>query len=125
LWASALLWVTLRGQGLPALLSLDHDPLFTFQRWQANLRLLEIEAIQTVPYAPVSHPFIECLIGTLRREYLDHCFFWNQHDLEKKLALLQPVAYAPRLGGRHAAGKGGRSKARTCQPSQLHLAVAL
>jgi putative transposase len=74
------------GQGLPARLSLDHDPLFTFQRWQANLRLLEIEAIQTVPYAPVSHPFIERLIGTLRREYLDHCFFWNQHDLEKKLA---------------------------------------
>src|ERR1017187_6493470 len=74
------------GQGLPARLSLNHDPLFTFQRWQANLRLLEIEAIQTVPYAPVSHPFIERLIGTLRREYLDHCFFWNQHDLEKKLA---------------------------------------
>ena len=74
------------GQGLPARLSLDHDPLFTFQRWQANLRLLEIEAIQTVPYAPVSHPFVERLIGTLRREYLDHCFCWNQHDLEKKLA---------------------------------------
>ena len=56
------------GQGLPARLSLDHDPLFTFQRWQANLRILEIEEIQTVPYAPVSHPFIERFIGTLAPE---------------------------------------------------------
>ena len=25
---------------------------------------------ETVPYAPLSHPFVERLIGTLRREYL-------------------------------------------------------
>jgi hypothetical protein len=30
------------GQGLPVRLSLDHDPLFQFQRWQANLRILGI-----------------------------------------------------------------------------------
>ena len=28
------------GQALPVRLSLDHDPLFEFQRWQANLRIL-------------------------------------------------------------------------------------
>ena len=27
------------GQGLPARLSTDHDPLFQFLRWQANLRI--------------------------------------------------------------------------------------
>src|ERR1700738_1762786 len=27
-------------------------------------------------HAPVSHPFIERLIGTIRREYLDRMFFW-------------------------------------------------
>ena len=27
-----------------------------------------------MPYAPMSHPFIERLIGTIRREYLDHTF---------------------------------------------------
>jgi len=26
------------GQGLPCRLSIDHDPLFEFERWQANLR---------------------------------------------------------------------------------------
>jgi putative transposase len=72
------------GQGLPGRLSLHHDPLFGFARWQANLRILEVEPIKTVPYVPRSHPFIERLIGTIRREYLDRCFFWNAHDLEKK-----------------------------------------
>jgi transposase InsO family protein len=74
------------GQSLPVRLSLDHDPLFRFQQWQANLRILEVAAIQTVPYAPVSYPFVERLIGTLRREYLDWVLFWSLRDLEQKLA---------------------------------------
>jgi putative transposase len=66
-------------------LSTDHDPLFRFHRWLANLRVLEIEEIKSAPYAPVSHPFVERLIGTIRREYLDHTFFWNAADLARKL----------------------------------------
>jgi transposase InsO family protein len=77
------------GQGLPVRLSFDHDPLFQFQRWQANLRVLGIEAIPTVPGVPVSHPFVERLIRTIRQEYLDHLFFWNAADLERKLELFQ------------------------------------
>jgi transposase InsO family protein len=65
------------GERLPKHLSTDHDPLFRFHRWLANLRVLEIDEIKSVPYAPVSHPFVERLIGTIRREYLDRMFFWN------------------------------------------------
>jgi putative transposase len=70
---------------LPKRVSTDHDPLFRFHRWLANLRVLEIDEIKSVPNVPVSHPFIERLIGTLRREYLDRIFFWNALDLERKL----------------------------------------
>ena len=71
--------------GLPRYLSSDHDPPFTFHRWQANLRVLDIDEIKSVHYVPLSHPFIERLIGTIRREYLDHVLFWNQFDLQRKL----------------------------------------
>jgi hypothetical protein len=43
------------------------------------------EEIKTVPYVPLSHPFVEKLIGTHRREHLDHTLFWTTADLENKL----------------------------------------
>ena len=70
---------------IPQRLSSDNDPLFRYHQWQANLRILDIEEIKSVPYAPTSHPFIERLIGTIRREYLDRLLFWNSSDLEGKL----------------------------------------
>jgi transposase InsO family protein len=73
-------------QPCPSRLSTDHDPLFRFHRWLANLRVLDTEEIKAVPCVPVSHPFIERLIGTVRREYLDRLFFWNSVDLTRKLA---------------------------------------
>ena len=76
----------IRGQRwLPKYLSSDHDPLYKFHPWQANLRILEVTEIKTVPYVPLSHPFVERLIGTIRREYLDHMLFWTIADLENKL----------------------------------------
>lgn len=70
---------------LPKYLSSDNDPLFEFYRWKANLRILEVEEVKTIPYAPISHPFVERLIGTIRRELLDRSLFWNSLDLQWKL----------------------------------------
>jgi putative transposase len=71
--------------GSPKYLSSDNDPLFQYHRWQANLRILEIQEIKSIPYVPLSHPFVERLIGTVRREFLDQTLFWNASDLERKL----------------------------------------
>src|SRR2546425_11069705 len=38
--------------------------------------------------APPS-PFVERLIGTVRREYLDQTLFWTAADLEEKLRVFQ------------------------------------
>jgi len=74
-----------RGQPAPKYLSSDNDPLFRFHQWQANLRILEVQEIKTVPYVPLSHPFVERLIGTIRRECLDLTLFWTRQDLKCKL----------------------------------------
>jgi len=74
------------GAGSPRSISSDNDPLFRFHRWKANLRILEATEIRTVPHLPVSHPFVERLIGSIRREYPDLVPFWNARDLESKLS---------------------------------------
>ena len=71
--------------GSPKYLSSDNDPLFLYHQWQANLRILGTDEIKTVPYTPLSHPFVERMIGTIRREFLDRTLFWNATDLERKL----------------------------------------
>ena len=69
-------------RSIPKYLSSDNDPLYRFHQWQANLRILGVAEIKTVP---LSHPFVERLIGTLLREHLDHMLFWTTADLENKL----------------------------------------
>lgn len=87
----------------PAMLS--QPPRITqFHQWQANLRVLDVAEIKTVPRVPLSHPFVERLIGTLRRECLDHTLFWTSADLETKLHDFQNYYNSYRT---HA-GLGGR-----------------
>ena len=91
------------GQGVPRHLSTDHDPVFEAHRWMANLRILEIDELKTVPHVPLSHPFVERLIGTTRREFLDQVLFWNSRDLERKLADFQAYYNTARV---HASLEG-------------------
>jgi transposase InsO family protein len=76
-------------QGWPKYISSDNDPLFQYHRWKANLRVLEIEEIKSLPHVPISHPFVERLIGSVRRELLDQTLFWTATDLDNKLRAYQ------------------------------------
>jgi len=69
----------------PKRMSLDHDPLYRFDLWARELNALKITPISSIPFTPVSHPFIARLIGTLGRDYHDHLFFWNSSNLLRKL----------------------------------------
>ena len=72
------------GQDWPKYISSDNDPLFQYHRWKANLRVLDIEEIKSLPHVPMSHPFVERLIGSIRRELLDQTLFWTGTDLERQ-----------------------------------------
>jgi putative transposase len=75
----------LGGSTGPRYLSSDNDPPFKFHRWKTYLRILDVAEIKTASYVPLSHPFVERLIGTVRREFLDQGPFWSARDLERKL----------------------------------------
>ncbi len=64
--------------------------------------------IKTIPYVPLSHQFVERLISTVRREYLDHTLFWTTVGLETKLFDSQQY-YS---GHRKHAGLDGRVPVR-------------
>ena len=51
------------------------------------LNRLDIDEILTAPRSPWQNPFAERLIGTLRRECLDHVIVWNERSLRRTLHL--------------------------------------
>mgnify|MGYP001823861931 FL=1 len=97
------------GQGWPKLISSDSDPLFQYHRWKVNLRVLEVEEIKSLPHVPMSHPFVERLIGSIRRELLDQTLFWTATDLENKLREYQCYYN----GCRTHSGRGGSTPVET------------
>jgi hypothetical protein len=99
----------IRGRPSPTYVSSDHDRLFHFHQWQANLRILGVEEIKTGPYGPLSDPFVERLIGLIRRECLDGTPFWTATDLETKLLEFQRYYH----GHRAHAGSDGHPPAST------------
>ena len=110
---------TAHGHTLPTYLSSDHDRLYQFHQWQANLRILDVEEITTVPYAPLSHPFVERLIGTVRRECLDRTLFWTAADLERKLCAFQQYYN----GHRAHAALAGHPPERSRDASGIHASL--
>jgi transposase InsO family protein len=107
-------------QGIPRYLSSDNDPLFEFHRWQANLRVLDVEELKTVPYVPISHPFVERLIGTIRRDFLDQTLFWNSVDLESKLLAFRDYYNGERVHSSLDGLTPGESGGKSCrEPLEL------
>ena len=92
---------SISSRGAPKYLSSDNDPLFLYHQWQANLRMLGADEVKTVPYTPLSYPFVERLIGTIRREYIDQTLLWNARDLERKLANFRQYYNAHRAHTAH------------------------
>jgi len=65
----------------PQYLCSDHDPLLRFHRWLANLPILKVDEIKAIPCTLRSHTFVERLIGSVRREYLDRTLFFGTRGI--------------------------------------------
>ena len=75
----------------PRCLSSDHDPLFRFHRWLANLRVLEVDEIKAIPCTPRSHAFVERLIGQCRASTLIGLYFGTKAILSGSSRITKPI----------------------------------
>ena len=44
-----------------------------------------MEEVLTAPRSPWQNPFVERLVGSIRRECLDHVIVWNERSLRRTL----------------------------------------
>lgn len=63
----------------------DNNPLFEFHCCKANLRILDTEEMKSIAFTPISNPYRERIIDTIRCECLDKALFCNEFDLRNKL----------------------------------------
>jgi len=85
----AMMFLETMGETIPTFLSTDNDPLFKSTMWQFVIYGLELNPLKSEPRKPWTHPFVERLIGSCRREYTDNIFFFGEVDLRRKLKKYQ------------------------------------
>ena len=70
----------------PAYLLRDRDSVYGAD-FGRLLQGFGTKEIVTAPRSPWQNPFVERLIGTLRRKCLDHVIVWNERALRRTLGL--------------------------------------
>ena len=68
----------------PAFLIRDRDGVYG-ATVPSTLRSMDVREVITAPRSPWQNPFAERVIGTLRRECLNHVIIWNERGLRRHL----------------------------------------
>jgi putative transposase len=71
----------------PRYLLRDRDTSYGL-RFQKRVRAMGIEEVLTAPRSPWQSPYVERIIGSIRRECLDHVIIFNETHLTSRLVLL-------------------------------------
>jgi putative transposase len=71
--------------GAPRYLLRDRDGIYSAD-FGYTLRGFGIEEVMSAPRAPWQNPFVERVIGSIRRDCLDHVIVWNERSLRRTLA---------------------------------------
>ena len=62
----------------------DRDAIYGGD-WVAMTKGMGMEEVTTAPRSPWQNPYVERLIGSIRRECLDHVIVWNERSLHRTL----------------------------------------
>lgn len=68
----------------PSFLVRDRDRIYG-RTVRDTLRGMNVKDVVTAPRAPWQNPFVERVIGSIRRECLDHVIIWNERWLRRHL----------------------------------------
>ncbi len=84
-WAAAKLMQAFPWDTPPRYLLRDRDGVYgeAFRTLAADM---EITAVLTAPRSPWQSPYVERLIGSIRRECPDHVFVLNESSLRRQIA---------------------------------------
>src|SRR5213080_5392787 len=69
----------------PSYLLRDHDQVYG-EQFRHRVKGMRIEEVLTAPHSPWQNPFAERLIGSIRRECLDHVLVLGESHLRRILA---------------------------------------
>ncbi len=83
-WAAQQLVEAFPFDTAPRYLLRDRDCIYA-ERFQTRAKSLGIEEVLTAPHSPWQSPYVERLIGSIRRECLNHVIVFNERHLRQLL----------------------------------------
>ena len=83
-WTAQQLREAWPGDTAPRFVIRDRDAMYGSDP-RRTLQHIGIEDVLTAPRCPWQNPFVERVIGSLRRECLDHVIVWNERSLRRHL----------------------------------------
>ena len=99
----------------PRYLIQDRDGIYGFD-FTRRVSSLGIEQIVTAPRSPWQNPYVERVIGSIRRECLDHVIFFNERHLKR--VLMEYLGYYHR-GRTHLGLEKDCPVTRAVEPSSM------
>jgi putative transposase len=87
-----------------------------------HLESLGIEEVRIAPHSPWQNPFVERLIGSIRRECLDRVLLWNEAHLKRILTSYFDYYHHSRT---HRALDGNAPRPRVVEPPGRGKVVAV
>jgi transposase InsO family protein len=95
-WAAQQMVEAFPFDGAPRYLLRDRDRIYGSE-FQNQLGIMDINEVLSAPRSPWQNPFVERVIGSIRRECLDHIIVINEESLRRALRAYIGYYHASRL----------------------------
>src|SRR5262249_28410441 len=83
-WTAQQIVEAFANRDVPRYLIRDRDSIYGTE-FQRRLRAMEIKEVMTAPRSPWQNGFVERIVGSIRRECLDHVVVLSQRHLQRIL----------------------------------------